>query len=171
MYFLVAKHAFSQCHPLPFEARKMVFRGRVGHVSQLERCLKANRCLRFGRKIASKRRSRSLFRVKTSHNFFTKISNTSYLSTSCPSAPLRHPATIPWPTPLPRLSGTPQHRQGASSPHRPPTSYNNRWGHIEKGGAKVWLATKNCLTLLRLKNSPLKSNQLTHSCQHTTRTR
>lgn len=58
-------------------------------------------------------------------------------------------------------------------PRRPTTHLHpiiNRWGHIEKGGTKVWLATKNCLTLLRLKNSPLKSNQLTHSCQHTTRT-
>lgn len=122
-----SKFHVSRCETCLFAMPSLTFRGTKDGLSRqgwacfaTRKMLRANRCLRFGRKIASKRRFRSLFRVKTSHNFFTKISNTSYLSTSCPSAPLRHPATIPWPTPLPRPSGTPT-AQARSLVAPPPT--------------------------------------------------
>ena len=122
-----SKFHVSRCETCLFAMPSLTFRGtKDGLSSQGWACFATRKMPKDKSEspVGGQKRIKATFPLaishKTSHNFFTKISNISYLSASCPSAPLRHPATIPWPTPLPRPSGTPT-AQARSLVAPPPT--------------------------------------------------
>ena len=123
-----SKFHISRCGTCLFAMPSLTFRGTIDGLSRQGWACFATRKMPKGKSeppVGGQKRIKTTFPLAISRKnvaqLFTKISNISYLSASCPSAPLRHPATIPWPTPLPRPSGTPTAQ--ARSPVAPPPTY------------------------------------------------